>query len=168
MMRHLVRDRLVQAAATVLAMSIAVLVLVAAQAFRSVRIDAGTGQDVSTRIAKIMRADTTSDDLVDEALDHDPFAPTRTRPATRYGTPAVIALNAPPPPPPATLRLLGTVVEIDGASFALCQLGADQPHVVRVGQKIGGFLLRSISQGVATFTSAEGERVELRVPKTGS
>src|SRR5438046_312954 len=53
-------------------------------------------------------ADTTSDDLIDDALDHDPFSPTRKRPVVRYGAP-VQAITLQPQSVPEPLRLVGTV-----------------------------------------------------------
>jgi hypothetical protein len=121
----------------------------------------------ATPPARIRPADTTSDDLIGDALDHDPFSSTRKRPASRYGASAqVIALQ--PPAAVETPHLVGTVVDAGGGSFVLCQLGTGTPHVVRIGQKLGTYQLRSISQGAAIFVTGDGQRLELRVPKTGS
>jgi hypothetical protein len=73
-----------------------------------------------------------------------------------------------PAPPRETLRVLGTVVDSDGASFALCQLGTAPAAIVRIGQKIGDYELRSVNKATAVFTLVDGERVELRVPRAGT
>jgi hypothetical protein len=65
------------------------------------------------------------------------------------------------------LQLSGTVVAADGRSFAMCQLGAEPAKIVYVGQRIGTFTLRSVSQGSAVFTDESGKRVVLRVPNGG-
>jgi hypothetical protein len=69
---------------------------------------------------------------------------------------------------PEILRLIGTVVDSNGGSFVLCQLGTNPTRVLRVGQELGPYELHSISQGAAIFLTADGQRLELRVPKTGS
>jgi hypothetical protein len=112
-------------------------------------------------------AETTSDDLVESALDHNPFSPTRRRPVLRYGA-AAQPVEVRAVPVPEVLRLVGTVVDAGGASFVLCQLGTGAAHMVRVGQTLGTYQLRSISQGSAIFVTGDGQRLELRVPKTGS
>jgi hypothetical protein len=113
------------------------------------------------------RVETTSDDLVESALDHNPFSPTRRRPVLRYGA-AAQPVEVRAVPVPEVLRLVGTVVDAGGASFVLCQLGTGAAHMVRVGQTLGTYQLRSISQGSAIFVTGDGQRLELRVPKTGS
>ena len=108
-------------------------------------------------------ATTSRDDLIENALDHDPFSPRRQRPAPP--TPAVVAheLSA-----PEVLHLIGTVIDSSGGSFVLCQLGAGSARVLRVGQEVGIYQLHSISQGTAIFVTSEGQRLELRVSKGGS
>jgi len=69
---------------------------------------------------------------------------------------------------PDVLRLVGTVVDSSGGSFVLCQLGTNQTRVLRVGEELGPYELHSISQGAAIFLTAAGQRLELRVSKTGS
>ena len=113
------------------------------------------------------RAEPTSNELIDSALDRDPFSSTRQRPTLRYGATAatVVARTA---PAPEVLRLVGTVLDSMGTSFVLCQLGSSTAHVIRVGQTLGTYQLRSISQGSAIFVTGDGQRLELHVPKAGS
>lgn len=117
---------------------------------------------------KAARADTSSDDLIDAGADHDPFSPSRTRPPRRYGEPLERVAAQSPAPAPEVIRLVGTVVQPGGGSFVLCQLGAGAARVVRVGQTLGAYQLRSITQGFAIFVAADGQRLELRVPRAGS
>ncbi len=106
-------------------------------------------------------ADTTTDDLISRASERDPFA----------GTLKAAELTAAAPEPPAvdlTPRVLGTVVDSIGGSFALCQLGAAQPVMLRVGQRIGMYALRSVGKGSAIFVGSDGSRLERRVPRAGA
>jgi len=108
-------------------------------------------------------ASTSTDELIENALDHDPFSPNRQRSAPP--APAIVAreLSA-----PEVLHLIGTVIDSNGGSFVLCQLGAGSARVLRVGQEVGVYQLHSISQGVAIFVTNDGQRLELRVSKGGS
>ena len=110
------------------------------------------------------RAD--ADALPELVLANDPFdpgrAPIRTlaaAPAARRDTSAATA--------PAEVRLLGTVVR-GGDSFALCQLQADPPRIVRVGERLGDLVLLAIDQGRAVFRTRGGSRVELALTTPGA
>jgi hypothetical protein len=155
-----------------LAVAIVSLIVLVVATVRALRVDMtlpALSSPVSAPIGTVARATATSDGLVAAAVDNDPFSPTRQKSGTRYGAPsAAIVLNAAPPPAPAQLHLVGTVIDPARGDFALCQLGADSPRMVRVGQSIGNYVLRSISQGVASFDSPHGNRLELRVSKPGS
>jgi len=99
-------------------------------------------------------------------LAHDPFSPVRSAPDVPYriasaSAPAVVA-EAPRP-----VRLLGTVVRPTGRSFAMCQLGAEQPRMVYQGDKIGNLTLQSVAQGSAVFSDEDGKKVVLQVPRSG-
>jgi hypothetical protein len=107
------------------------------------------------------------------AVEVDPFRPDRSRPAERFRLPGdVLAAAEPEAPEPVrpapAVRLIGTVMLPDGGALAMAQLGEDSPRVVRVGEKIGEYVLRTVQRGGATFVSAAGERVELVVPRPGS
>lgn len=71
-------------------------------------------------------------------------------------------VNEPP------LRVLGTVVDSAGGSFALCQLGTTQAVIVRIGQRIGDYELRRVQKGSVVFATSDGGSVELRVPRAGA
>jgi hypothetical protein len=106
--------------------------------------------------------DTTSDELLTRATERHPFSH---------------VVHAPPPTQPVgtaptavstdTLRVLGTVVDSLGGSFALCQLGAAPPVLLRTGQKIGEYELRSVDKAIVVFSTIDGRRAERRVPRAG-
>ena len=64
--------------------------------------------------------------------------------------------------------VLGTVVATDGRSFATLQLGADQPKLAHVGDKVGDWVVRAIQRGKVVLISTAGTRAELTVPKPGT
>ena len=117
-------------------------------------------------LATVARRAAPADSDVAVAIDHDPFAPDRHRPAVRYQLPEEIAAAATQPTAPSGVpHLLGTVVSPGGSSFAMCQIGAEPPRMVRIGDVVSGFKLERVSQGAALFLSATGSRVELNVLK---
>jgi hypothetical protein len=104
--------------------------------------------------------------VVQAALDADPFTANRRRPGARYRLPGdAVARTAPTVAPPV---VLGTVLAAGGGSFALCQMGSSPPVVVRVGESIGGFTLRSVDKGRAVFLSPQGRElvVNALTPRT--
>jgi hypothetical protein len=104
------------------------------------------------------------------AVATDLFADDRAAPAVRYrigATETKAAAFVAPIVVAPQLQLSGTVVAADGRSFAMCQLGAEPAKIVYVGQRIGTFTLRGVSQGNAVFTDESGKRVVLRVPNGG-
>jgi hypothetical protein len=106
-------------------------------------------------------ADTTPDELIARAAERDPFSD---------GSAAIVPSSTTAPPTSGDdqpLRVLGTVVDSAGGSFALCQLGTTQPVVVRVGQRIGDYELRRVEKAGALFATRHGGRIERRIPKAG-
>ena len=77
---------------------------------------------------------------------------------------AVARLRAPAdtilPVSVAAVRLLGTIIRTSG-SFALCQLPADVPRIVHVGERLGDLTLISLEQGRVVFQAPKGARLEL-------
>ena len=114
----------------------------------------------------IDRTDVPPAELIENAIDHDPFSTPQQRSTLPLVTSSPTA--APAMSTPEILRLAGTVVDSSGGSFVLCQLGTAPARVLRIGQELGPYELHSISQGAAIFLTADGQRLELRVPKTGS
>ena len=104
-------------------------------------------------------------DAEELALRRDPFraggllpnAVARLEPAVETVLPVSIA----------AVRLLGTVVRGNG-SFALCQLPADIPRIVHVGERLGELTLISLEQGRVVFEAPRGARLELLLSNTRS
>ena len=99
------------------------------------------------------------------AVDADPFSPNRQRPEEPYRLPGEL-VQAPTPSRSQQLKVLGTVVVTDGASFAMCQMGSEPPVIVRVGQQIGSYTLKRVARGKAVFASPSGE-IEIAAPQPG-
>jgi hypothetical protein len=99
----------------------------------------------------------------------DPFHPERRRPQIRYELPGSVPVEKPANPVPAAdpVELLGTVIVAGGRSFAMCQSSAGT-QVVHVGEKVGGYTLKSVEPGSAVFMSPEGKTLNVSVKKTGS
>src|SRR3970282_2232116 len=89
------------------------------------------------------------------AVERDLFAPDRSAPAQRYRLPGEDEPSD-PAGEPATPIVLGTALSGAGRSFATCQLGDDRPIIVRVGEKIGEYTVRTIERGRVVFTTAKG------------
>jgi hypothetical protein len=104
------------------------------------------------------------------AVQAAPFRPQRKAPTQRFRLPgdSAVALKEPSLEPGADFRLIGTAIMAEGRGFAMCQLGAEPPRLVRIGDRIGEMTLRRVGQGRATFADAAGRRIELQVPKAGS
>jgi hypothetical protein len=170
--RHLLRDVRVQTALAAFAIALGALVYATLAA---VRVDAPRVPGrVDSRFpipdsrfpipdSRLSRTDTTSNAILDRAVDRDPFATEQNAAPIREAAQAPVTLASSQP-----LRLVGTVVDGASGDFALCQLGGDAPKIVRVGQSIGTYTLRSVTQGAASFDSPGGNRLDLRVSKTGS
>lgn len=108
-------------------------------------------------------ADTAQGDASE--LSRDPFRPGGLLPnaVARLRPPADTVL----PVSVAAVRLLGTVIRPSG-SFALCQLPADVPRIVHVGERLGALTLISLEQGRAVFQAPRGARLELLLSNTRS
>lgn len=106
---------------------------------------------------------------VTPAVELDPFRPDRRRPPARYAVPgdAPPVLETAPAAKPGAVALVGTVMSLDGSSFAMVAIDGSPPRVVREGQTVGELTLKRVEQGKAVFRSAAGDLVELTVPKAG-
>jgi hypothetical protein len=105
---------------------------------------------------------------LDDAVDLDPFHPERHRPQVRYELPGSAPVEKPDVAPAAEpVELLGTVIVSGGRSFAMCQ-SSTGTQVVHVGEKVGGYTLKSVEPGSAVFVSPEGKAMNVSVKKTGS
>jgi hypothetical protein len=168
MIRRLIATNRVRAGVAALAVSMLVLAWAVRSAVRVTAVPLEGAVSPRQAVVAMRRADTTSDDLVQDAIEHDPFSPTRAPSDVAYGTPPEPVILNQAPPPVIVLHLVGTVVDPASGSFVVCQLGDATPRVLRVGQRVGVYELESITQGAATFVTHGGERLDLRVPKNGS
>jgi hypothetical protein len=103
------------------------------------------------------------------ALTADPFRPDR-RPAPvpfRMPGEALPGAEAEPPAPVQAIVLIGTAVS-DGGGFAMCQIGSEPARLVRLGERLAGYTLRSVGQGRATFRTETGQVIEVRVARAGT
>src|SRR5262249_12666211 len=101
---------------------------------------------------------------VQAAVENDLFASDRSAPSAPYRMPdeksPEVKQAADPPKP----LVLGTGVANDGKSFATMQLGDDRPMLMRVGDKIGEWVVRAIDRGKVTIINSSGGRADLVVP----
>ena len=96
---------------------------------------------------------------LEDAIDNDLFSPTRTPPAHAFkmpGEPSDSGRAEPPKP-----VVLGTAVTVDGSSFATCQFGTDNPRIVRVGDRVGEYVVKSIARGKVGFQRVGSGRVDV-------
>lgn len=103
------------------------------------------------------------------ALTADPFRSER-RPAPvpfRMPGEALAGTEADHPAPVQAIVLIGTAVS-DGGGFAMCQIGSGPARLVRLGERLAGYTLRSVGQGRATFRTETGQTIEVRVAKAGT
>jgi hypothetical protein len=105
---------------------------------------------------------------VQAAVESDLFSPDRTAPDTPYRMPGESDGSDKPAVDPMKPAVLGTVVSTDGRSFASVRLGDASPQLVHVGDKIGEWVVKSITRGTVVILSANGTRAELTVPKPGT
>jgi hypothetical protein len=116
----------------------------------------------SARPASQSPADSTAVELAS-----DPFSPDRALPAEAVQPEESAPVDSTPANPVGAVRLLGTVVRGAGG-FALCQLPADVPRVVHVGERLGELTLISLEQGRAVFRAPNGTRLELSLSTPGT
>jgi len=147
--------------------TIAAGIFAALSAAQAIRLDELPGPADTTALGDVQppsRKSTTRVNIA-AAVDADPFAPDRQRPAEPYRLPGEL-VEAPAMSPAQQLKVLGTVVVTSGSSFAMCQIGSDPPVIVRIGQRIGGYTLKRVARGKAVFTSPSGE-IEIAAPQPG-
>ena len=103
------------------------------------------------------------------AVQANPFRPERAPPTVAFrmptdpeATPSLALQDRP------GLVLIGTAVMPGNRGFALCQVGGEAPKLVRLGEQVGGYTLKTVAQGSATFLAANGTTLDVAVPKAGS
>jgi hypothetical protein len=105
------------------------------------------------------------------AVDRDPFQPARHRPALGFRLPEELAVARRRPAGAGdisgAIRVSGTAVLPDGGGFAICQRSGGPSQLVRVGGTFGDLTLKAVTPGAATFLTASGATVVVRVVKPG-
>jgi hypothetical protein len=102
------------------------------------------------------------------AVDKDLFAADRSAPDAPYRMPGESDEKQKSTVEPMKPSVLGTAVATDGRSFATLQLGDASPTIVRVGDKIGEWVVKAIERGKIVLVSTTGTRADLTVPKPGT
>jgi hypothetical protein len=105
---------------------------------------------------------------IQATVEDDLFSPDRSAPSTPYRMPGETAVSDKPAVEPMRPTVLGTAVATDGRSFATVQLGDSRPMLVRVGGKVGEWVVKSIERGKIVLVSSSGTRADVTVPKPGT
>jgi hypothetical protein len=138
---------------------------------RALRLDVVTPDAVVPTLRAEALARIEASDPVDvaEAVALDLFAEDRMAPPQRYRLPGeAVPGESVAATPPARPVVLGTAIASDGSSFATCQLESSRLLMVRVGDKVGDYLVKSIDRGRVVFQTAAGERFEILALRPGS
>ena len=105
------------------------------------------------------------------AIEKDPFRADRHRAATAFrlqGEPGASHGRAlATPVVPAAVRVIGTAVLPQGGGFAICQRSGGSPTLVRLGGTLGDLTLKAVEPGAATFLTAAGATLVVRVAQSG-
>ena len=105
---------------------------------------------------------------VDAIFARDVFATDREAPANRYLLVPEVEDTGPPGPPPARVQVLGIALADSGRSFATVQVGTDRPTIVRIGDVLGPYTVKSIAKKVVTFTTQGGGVLTITALTSGS
>lgn len=105
---------------------------------------------------------------ISNIVENDLFSADRSAPDTPYRMPGDPDPNEKPAALPEKPLLLGTGIATDHRNFATVQLGADGPTLVRVGDKIGQWVVRTIERNKITLVTATGAKVDISVPRPGT
>ncbi|MGV3710904.1 MAG: hypothetical protein ACO1Q7_18925 [Gemmatimonas sp.] len=84
-------------------------------------------------------------------VSRDVFDGMRVAPTNRYLLESEMPEATEPAAPPPRVVVLGIALADGGRSFATCQVGAERPAIVRVGDKIGPYVVKSIESKRVTF-----------------
>jgi hypothetical protein len=156
MWRTIIGSRPVQIAAVALVLAMAALAYTGTRAARLEAVPVAPAPSFATEAALAPRP---SPQVVDigGVVGLNVFSPDRRAPQRRYRLTGYAELPQTPPPPEPVV--LGTSVADGGRSFAFATVGGGAPKIVRVGDSIEGYVVRSIERGVVVFTTPSGERL---------
>ena len=98
---------------------------------------------------------------VEAAVQADLFSPDRSAPAHRYRAPGEESDDEAPKEAPVLPVVLGTAVSDSAYSFATVQLAEGRAVIMHVGDKIGGYTVKSIGRGSVVFTTPARKLLEI-------
>lgn len=93
---------------------------------------------------------------IPKVISRDVFDVARSAPTNRYLLPSEISEPETPAAPLPRLVVLGIALAPGGRSFATCQVGAERPTIVRVGDKIGPYTIKAIESKRVTIVLPSG------------
>ncbi|MGH7690444.1 MAG: hypothetical protein ACREN3_12630 [Gemmatimonadaceae bacterium] len=103
------------------------------------------------------------------AVATDLFATNREAPPVPYRAPGDVPVAGPVAPRAAPQPVvLGTALAADGSSFATCQFASSRLLMVRVGDHVGNYLVKSIERRSVVFSTPDGKRLEIFALLPGS
>jgi hypothetical protein len=149
-----------RAAIVALALSLMVALWTLAHAIRIEPVPEGSAPQFSAGGA--LTTPTTAPRInVAAAVDADPFAPDRNAPETRYRAPSEESDETAPKQAPVEPVVLGTAASDAAHGFATVQLADGPATIVRVGDKIGEYTVKSIERGHVVFATASGKKLDI-------
>jgi hypothetical protein len=159
MMKELARARSIQIAVAALVAALGLVAWTAARAFRVDAVTTAPPPRFATEEA-LARAPVAELPDIEVVVGQNLFSPERTAPArpyrlTGYAEPAEPA-EAPPRP-----IVLGTAVADGNRSFAVSRLADGPSVIVRVGDRLGIYTVKSIERNVVVFVTPSGEQVAI-------
>lgn len=163
MMREWIKMPAMRIAIVALAASVLVLAWTLARALRAQPIP-NAAPTTLVGLDAVKRAPARQVANIQAGVENDLFSPDRSAPDTPYRMPGEDNPNDKPRAEAPKPIVLGTAVASDGHNFATMQLGMESPKLVRAGDKIGEWTVRSIARGKVVLEGAEGNRAELGVP----
>jgi hypothetical protein len=157
MLREFLAFRPLQMAAAFVALSLGIATWTAARALRIEPVPNAAPPTFATEAA-LAKAPIVVPVDIPGVVANNVFSPERTAPARRYRLSGYAEAAAASPPRPEPV-VIGTSVADGGRSFAFCSVGGGPPRLVRVGESIEGYVVRSIERSLVVFTTPAGERL---------
>jgi|GEM_PF-1496972 len=105
---------------------------------------------------------------ITKVVSRDVFDVARSAPTNRYLLASEITEPDAPAAPLPRLVVLGIALASGGRSFATCQVGAERPTIVRVGDKIGPYTIKAIESKRVTIMLPTGAVETLFALNSGS
>jgi hypothetical protein len=166
-LRAVLNARAMRAAVTALVVALALVLWTLTRALRSEPLP-DTPPTIVAILEAIGKHSTPAPADIQTAVDKDLFAADRSAPDAPYRMPGESDGKEKSTVEPMKPVVLGTAVATDGRSFATLQLGDASPALVRVGDKIGEWVVKAIERGKIVLVSTSGTRADLTVPKPGT